>query len=172
MAIRNILNKDEDVLRKKSREVTVFDDKLSALVDDMFDTLKKADGAGLAAPQVGILRRVVVIDVGDGPIELINPEIVKTSGKQHEVEGCLSCPNDWGYVVRPAKVKCRAKNRRGETVEYNAEGLFARCICHELDHLEGRLFIDVSDRMLTPEEVDEMLNGRGGSDGKKKKKHK
>ena len=149
MAIRNILNKDEDVLRKKSREVTVFDDKLSALVDDMFDTLKKADGAGLAAPQVGILRRVVVIDVGDGPIELINPEIVKTSGKQHEVEGCLSSPNQWGYVKRPAKVKVTAFNRYGKEFKIEGTELLARALCHEIDHLSGHMYTELVEGPLT-----------------------
>ena len=178
MAIRNIVTKEDDVLRKKCRPVEVFDDKLATLIDDMFDTLKKADGAGLAAPQIGILKRVVVIDVGEGPVELVNPEIVKTSGTQVEVEGCLSCPDEWGYVERPLKVKCRAQDRFGKVKEYNAEEMFARCICHELDHLDGKLFIDLVDHILSDEELEELRaeeerksgNGKRRRFAKRKKK--
>ena len=156
MAIRNIVTKEDDTLRKKCRRVEVFDDKLGVLIDDMFDTLKKADGAGLAAPQVGVLKQVIVIDVGDGPMELVNPEIIKTAGEQREVEGCLSCPDEWGYVKRPFKIRCRAQNRFGEVKEYNGDGMFARCVCHEIDHLNGRLFIDIADEMIPPDELEEM----------------
>ncbi|MDD7429546.1 MAG: peptide deformylase [Oscillospiraceae bacterium] len=155
MAIRNIVKKGDEVLRKKCRPVTKFDDRLFQLLDDMKDTLVKADGCGLAAPQVGVLRRIVIIDVGDGPIELINPEIVKMSGRQREVEGCLSCPNEWGYVKRPMKVTVRALNRNGDTVEYCGKELFARAVCHELDHLDGRLFVDIADEMVDPSEMED-----------------
>lgn len=155
MAIRNIVKKGDEVLRKKCRPVTKFDDRLFQLLDDMKDTLVKADGCGLAAPQVGVLRRIVIIDVGDGPIELINPEIVKMSGRQREVEGCLSCPNEWGYVKRPMKVTVRALDRNGDTVEYQGKELFARAVCHELDHLDGRLFVDIADEMVDPSEMEE-----------------
>ncbi|MGN0696899.1 MAG: peptide deformylase [Oscillospiraceae bacterium] len=155
MAIRNIVKKGDEVLRKKCRPVTKFDDRLFQLLDDMKDTLVKADGCGLAAPQVGVLRRIVIIDVGDGPIELINPEITKMSGKQREVEGCLSCPNEWGYVKRPMKVTVRAQDRNGDIVEYTGKELFARAVCHELDHLEGRLFVDIADEMVDPSEIED-----------------
>ena len=156
MAIRNIITKEDDTLRKKCRRVEVFDDKLGVLIDDMIETLKKVDGAGLAAPQVGILKQIIVIDVGNGPVELINPEIIKTAGEQREIEGCLSCPDEWGYVKRPLKLKCRAQNRFGVVKEYRGDGMFARCVCHEIDHLNGRLFIDIADEMIPPEELEEM----------------
>lgn len=156
MAIRNIVIEGDDVLRKRCRTVAAFDKKLALLLDDMKETLKKADGCGLAAPQVGILRRIVIIDVGDGPIEFINPEIIKVSGRQQrEIEGCLSLPHRWGYVKRPLKVKVKAQNRKGEFFEMEGTELFARCICHELDHLEGKLFIDVADEMVDPSEVED-----------------
>lgn len=155
MAIRNIVKKGDEVLRKKCRPVTKIDDRIIQLLDDMKETLVKADGCGLAAPQVGVLRRIVIIDVGDGPIELINPEIVKMSGRQREVEGCLSCPNEWGYVKRPMKVTVRAQDRNGEIVEYQGRELFARAVCHELDHLDGRLFVDIADEMVDPSEMEE-----------------
>lgn len=121
------------------------------MLDDMKDTLHDANGAGLAAPQVGILRRFCVIEVDDKYVELINPVILKTSGKQREVEGCLSCPNDWGYVTRPMKVKFRAQDRYGEFYEMEAEGLFARAVCHETDHLDGKLFVDLIEERVQVE---------------------
>ncbi len=155
MAIRNIVLEGDDVLRKRCRTVAAFDKKLALLLDDMKETLKKADGCGLAAPQVGILRRIVIIDVGDGPIELINPEIIRVSRKQQrEVEGCLSLPDKWGYVRRPFKVTIKAQNRKGEFFVMEGAELFARCVCHELDHLEGKLFTDIADEMVDPSEVE------------------
>ena len=154
MAIRNIVTIEDPVLRKKSRPVVNFDEKLWTLLDDMKETLKKADGAGLAAVQVGILRRAVIVDVGDGkPLELINPEIVETSGEQEGQEGCLSLPGKWGVVRRPEFVKVRAQNRKGQWCMFKGEGLKARCFCHEIDHLDGIVFTDRAKRMLTDEEL-------------------
>ena len=154
MAIRNIVTIEDPVLRKKSRPVVNFDEKLWTLLDDMKETLKKADGAGLAAVQVGILRRAVIVDVGDGkPLELINPEIVETSGEQEGQEGCLSLPGEWGVVRRPEFVKVRAQNRKGQWCMFKGEGLKARCFCHEIDHLDGIVFTDRAKRMLTDEEL-------------------
>ena len=158
MAIRNIVKTGDEILRKRCRPVTNFDGRLSGIVDDMVETLKKADGCGLAAPQVGILRRIVIIDVGDGPIELINPEIIKASGRQREIEGCLSCPDSWGYVKRPMKVKVKAFDRNGNEVTYEGKDLFARCVVHELDHLDGILFIDKADEMVDPSELEEVAD--------------
>ncbi len=152
MALRNIVKVGEDILKKKSREVTVFDDKLWVLLDDMFETMQSANGCGLAAPQVGILRRVAVIDVGDGPIELINPVITSMRGKQREVEGCLSAPGQWGYVTRPAKVKVTALNRYGKEFKVEGTELLARALCHEIDHLNGTVFLDIVEEMYEPEE--------------------
>lgn len=143
MALRNIIQEPNETLRKKSREVEKITGRILQLLDDMKETLASADGVGLAAPQVGVLRRVVVIDVGDGPIELINPEIVESSGEQTGEEGCLSCAGRWGMVTRPNYVKVRALNRNGKLCTYEGEGLLARAFCHEIDHLEGRLFIDI-----------------------------
>lgn len=154
MAIRNIVTIEDPVLRKKSRPVVNFDEKLWTLLDDMKETLKKADGAGLAAVQVGILRRAVIVDVGDGkPLELINPEIVETSGEQEGQEGCLSLPGKWGVVRRPEFVKVRAQNRKGQWCMFKGEGLKARCFCHEIDHLDGIVFTDRAKHMLTDEEL-------------------
>lgn len=151
MAIRNIVKKGDDVLRKKCRPVEKFDEKLHQTLDDMKETLTEANGVGLAAPQVGILRRYCIIDAGQGYYELINPEIIKTSGKQRDVEGCLSCPNEWGYVTRPNKVKFRAQNRYGEWYELEVTELFARAVCHETDHLDGKLFVDLIEERYIPE---------------------
>ncbi len=144
MALREILKFGEDVLRKKCREVTAFDEKLAQLLDDMKETLLTADGVGLAAPQVGILRRVVVIDVRDekGTIELINPVIIKTEGVQTGREGCLSAPGEWCEVERPQTVTVKAFDRTGKEFELKGSDLLARAICHEVDHLDGILFID------------------------------
>jgi len=152
MALRNIVKFGDDILRKKCREVTVFDDKLWVLLDDMYETMQSASGVGLAAPQVGILRRVCVIDVGEGPIELINPVITSIRGKQRAVEGCLSAPGQWGYVTRPAKVKVTAQNRYGKEVKYEGTELLARAFCHEIDHLNGVIFTDLADEMVENEE--------------------
>ncbi|WP_394355738.1 peptide deformylase [Caldicoprobacter guelmensis] len=132
----------DDVLRKKSKPVEKIDKRVLELLDDMAETMRHADGVGLAAPQVGILRRVVVIDVGEGLIELINPEIVESSGEQRGAEGCLSIPGIRGEVIRPERVKVKALNREGEQIEVTGTGLLARALCHEIDHLDGILFID------------------------------
>lgn len=152
MALRTILNKRDETLSKVSRPVEKFDEKLWILLDDMADTLKKADGAGLAAPQVGILRRAVIIDVGEGLYELINPEIIEKSGSQRGVEGCLSCPGEWGYVTRAQKVKFKAQDRNGNWYEKEVEGLFARCVQHECDHLDGKLFVSLVEEFVDAEE--------------------
>ncbi len=142
MAIRKIRVDDDPILRKKSRPVEVFDDRLFQLLDDMKDTLAKADGIGLAAPQIGVLRRVVIIDMGDGCMELINPEILETKGEQMEDEACLSLPHKAGKTLRPMAVKVRAQNRNGNWVLYEGSELKARCFCHEIDHLDGKLYTD------------------------------
>ena len=143
MAKRIIFNKSEPILHKVCKPVEAFDEKLAKLLDDMHETLTAAEGVGLAAPQVGFLKRLCVIDAGEGYYELINPEILESSGTQRDVEGCLSCPNEWGYVTRPMNVKFKAQDRNGIWYEKEVEGLFARAVCHELDHLEGRLFVDL-----------------------------
>lgn len=142
MALRNIVKVGDPILSKKSRVVERFDDRLGVLIDDMFDTMYDANGVGLAAVQVGMLRRVVVLDCGDGPIELVNPEITKTEGEQREQEGCLSLPGQYGTTLRPMKVQVKAQDRTGKWHIYTGEGLKARCFCHELDHLEGILFTE------------------------------
>ncbi len=153
MALRKIVTLEDPVLRKTSRKVEKFDKRLWDLLDDMKDTLYNANGAGLAAVQVGILRRVVVIDVGDGLMELINPEITERSEeKQNEVEGCLSIPGRYGVTERPEWVKVKAQNREGKWVVYKGEGLKARCFCHELDHLDGVLYIDNALEMYDEED--------------------
>lgn len=149
MGIRNIRINDDPILKKVSRPVENFDNRLFELLDDMKDTLYKADGCGLAAVQVGVLRRVVVVDVGDGLIELINPEIIEQSGEQYEVEGCLSIPGKSGITKRPMTVKVKAQNREGRWCQYKGEGLKARAFCHELDHLDGHLYTE----RLAPEEI-------------------
>ena len=142
MAVRNIVEKGDPILRKISRSVLNFDEKLATLIDDMIETMHNADGVGLAAPQVGILRRICVIDVGDGPIELVNPVIVKEEGEQVGSEGCLSVPGQSGIVKRPMKVTVKAQDRNGNTFEITGEELLARAFCHEIDHLNGILYID------------------------------
>ena len=153
MALRNIVTVGDSVLNKHCRPITEFDKRLHMLLDDMAETLQDADGAGLAAPQVGILRRAVIIDTEEELLELINPEILETSGKQTGQEGCLSIPGKYGIVTRPNVVKVRAQDRFGNWFEFEGKELTARCICHEVDHLDGVLYTDVADRMLTPEEV-------------------
>lgn len=141
MAIRNIVKLGDPILSKKSRPVENFDEKLFTILDDMKDTLYKAEGAGLAAVQVGILRRIVVMDCGDGYLELVNPEIVERSEEvQHETEGCLSLPGKFGVTERPKSVIVKAQNREGKWCLYKGEGLKARCFCHEIDHLDGILY--------------------------------
>lgn len=144
MALRNILkiDTDSDILRKKSREVEVIDERILILLDDMKETMEEANGVGLAAPQVGVLKKVVVIDIGEGLIELINPVIVYQKGEQFQEEGCLSIPGKSGVVKRPEKVIVRALNRKGESFELEAEGLLAIACCHEIDHLSGIVYTD------------------------------
>ena len=142
MAIRNIVKVGDDVLRKICRTQMTFYEKLWSLLDDMAETMYKAEGVGLAAPQVGILRRVCVVDVGDGLIELINPVIIEKSGCQTGCEGCLSLPDRFDEVKRPMTVTVKAQNRKGENIEIEAEGFKARAFCHEIDHLDGILYID------------------------------
>jgi peptide deformylase len=160
MALRNILTKEDQTLYKKCRPVTDFNARLHQLLDDMGDTLIDSDGVGLAAPQVGVLRRAVVVletNVAEGQepyiIELVNPEIVSTSGEQTGAEGCLSVPGEYGVVTRPMDVTVRAQNRFGETFTVSGTGLTARCFCHELDHLDGVIFTTKAERMLTEEEM-------------------
>lgn len=141
MAIRNIVKEGDEILTKVCRPVTVFDDRLRTLVQDMKDTLEKANGAGLAAPQVGILKRLVlVVDDDDSVLVLVNPEITATEGIQTPTEGCLSVPGVWGKTVRPAKVTIKAQNEYGEPVIYTRTGIVAVCFCHEVDHLDGHLY--------------------------------
>ena len=143
MAIRNIVTLGDEVLRKVCRTQLTFDSKLHTILDDMKETMYKAEGVGLAAPQIGILRRFCVIDVGDGIIELINPVITETVGKQTGNEGCLSLPGRSANVTRPMKVTVRAQNRIGENFTITGEGHLARALCHEFDHLDGILYIDM-----------------------------
>ena len=142
MAIRNIVKIGDDVLRKVFRSQLTFDEKLHTVLDDMAETKYKAEGVGLAAPQIGILRRYCVVDVGDGLIELINPVITEKSGSQTGSEGCLSIPDRFEEVVRPLKVTVRAQDRNGKNIVITAEGFKARAFCHEIDHLDGILYID------------------------------
>lgn len=158
MAIRQIVKEGDSVLTKKCREVTKFDDRLAMLIDDMIETLHRANGVGLAAPQVGILRRVVVVDVGEGPIELVNPKIIAYSGEQETLEGCLSCPGEWGITRRPDYVKVKAQDRHGDEFIVEGRELLAKAFCHELDHLEGILYKQKAIRMLTPREIEELDN--------------
>ena len=157
MAIRQIVKEGDSVLTKHCREVVKFDDRLAQLIDDMTETLHDSGGVGLAAPQISVLRRVVVIDVGDehGKIELINPVITSMKGKQHELEGCLSLPGMWGYVDRPAKVKVKAQDRYGKEFDIEGTELLAIALCHEIDHLSGILFTDKADELLTSEQLEE-----------------
>ena len=148
MAKRALVFSPDELLRKRSREVTSFDARLATLLDDMAETMYAADGVGLAAVQVGVLRRAVVIDCGEKRYELINPEILETSGEQTGAEGCLSFPDQYGEVTRPNYVKVRAQDRRGNWYEAEGEGLLARAFCHEIDHLDGVLFPDHATQMF------------------------
>lgn len=144
MAVRNIREDGDEILRKKSRDVEVIDDKVRELLDDMVDTMHKFNGVGLSAVQVGILKRLVVIDLYDekGPIKLVNPVFIKTKGEQEVEEGCLSFPNQYARLIRPEEVVAEALDENGKKVKIKAKGLLAQAICHELDHLDGVLFID------------------------------
>ncbi|HAR86470.1 MAG TPA: peptide deformylase [Clostridium sp.] len=142
MALRNIRINEDPILRKISKVVKIIDERTQILIDDMLDTMYESNGVGLAAPQVGILKRVVVIDIGDGPIILINPEIVEANGEVKDVEGCLSVPGKQGNVIRPQYVKVKAEDRDGNSIEIQGEDLLARALCHEIDHLNGILYTD------------------------------
>jgi len=163
LAIRNIVTKGEPILRKVCRPVEEFNERLFVLLDDMRETLIDSNGVGLAAPQVGVMRRVVLVDTGDEIVEMINPEILSADGKQTGIEGCLSIPGKYGMVTRPNHVKAKYQNRAGEWCEIEGTELTARAICHECDHLEGRLYIDVADRMLTDEELERLDRQEGDS---------
>ncbi|MGN0976859.1 MAG: peptide deformylase [Faecousia sp.] len=153
MALRKILTTQEPALHKVCKPVEKFDWRLHRLLDDMADTLAEANGVGLAAPQVGILRRVVIVDTGEKILELVNPTLVETSGEQVGAEGCLSVPGKYGLVKRPYYAKVRAQDRNGEWFEAEGEGLIGRCFCHELDHLDGIVYTEVMERFLTEEEL-------------------
>ena len=156
MALRDIVKEGDRILTKKCRPVEKFDQKLATLLDDMAETLKVAEGVGLAAPQVGLLRRVCIVDIGDkdGLIELVNPKIIAYSGRQSEAEGCLSCPNEYGIVERPMFVTVKAQDRHGNEFTVKGEGLKARAFCHEIDHLDGIIFKQKVQRMLRPDEIE------------------
>lgn len=142
MALRNIRKYGDSILRKKSRKVDDINERIHVLLNDMEETLYEEDGVGLAAPQVGVLKRVIVVDVGQGILKLVNPEIIYSEGKAVDIEGCLSIPGNQGRVERPQKVKVKALNEKGEEVIIEGEDLLARALCHEIDHLNGILFID------------------------------
>ena len=148
MAVRNIVKIGDDILRKVCRTQLTFDDRLAMILDDMAETMYKAEGVGLAAPQIGILRRYCVVDVGDGIIELVNPVIESMSGEQTGEEGCLSIPNRYESVTRPMTVTVRAQDRNGNSFTITAEGFKARALCHEIDHLDGILYIDKTDKKI------------------------
>ncbi len=157
MSLRKILTQGDPALAKTCRPVEKFDQKLHWLLDDLKETLENAGGVGLAAPQIGILRRVVVVeDENEQMIELVNPVIVDQSGEQEGWEGCLSVPNQYGWVSRPNFVTVRAQNRDGDFFEVSGEEMVARCFCHELEHLDGHLFVEHTDELYTPDEIDAM----------------
>ena len=155
MGLRKILTDKDPALHKVCRPVEKFDGRLHKLLDDMKETLIDANGVGLAAPQVGILRRVVLVDTGDEVLELINPSLLETSGEQVGAEGCLSIPGKYGLVKRPNYAKVRAQDRDGNWFEADGEELIARCFCHELDHLDGIVYTEVMERFLTEEELEQ-----------------
>lgn len=157
MAIREIIKEGDPVLNKKCHPVTTFDQKLWSLLDDMTETLEDANGMGLAAPQVGILRRAVLVMNEDGEyLELINPEILDRDGEETALEGCLSIPGYWGQVARPTWVKVKAQNRKGQFFEIEGTGVTARCFCHEIDHLDGHLYKELCDKVYSAKELEEL----------------
>ena len=156
MALRKILTEGSETLGKVSRPVERFDRRLWELLDDMKETLEDAGGVGLAAPQVGVLRRLFIVDTGEEILECINPELIEKSGEQVGAEGCLSVPGKYGIVRRPNVVKLRAQDRSGEWFEAEGEELIARCFCHEYDHLDGHLYTAIAEHMLTPEELEKL----------------
>lgn len=159
MAKLKIVKVGDETLNKVCRPVDKITPRVLTLLDDMIETMRDAGGVGLAAPQVGILRRIVVIEVEEGQVlELINPKIIAYAGEQEGLEGCLSLPGQWGIVKRPMHVTVRAMNRHGEIVDYSGSELLARCFCHELDHLDGKLYPSCAERMLSREEIEEFDN--------------
>lgn len=157
MAIREILTEKDPALHKKCHPVTQFDAKLGLLLDDMKETLAHANGAGLAAPQIGILRRVVVVlDENDQMLELVNPQILTQEGEQDGLEGCLSVPGYYGFVKRPMKVRVRAQDRTGTWFEAEGEEIVARCFCHETEHLDGHVFTELTDKLYSSDELDQL----------------
>ena len=156
MAILNIVKDGDEILRKKSKPIEKIDEKLLTFIQDMKDTMEKAGGVGLAAVQVGKLRRVLVINTGEDELTLINPKMLKSSGSQEDLEGCLSCPGQWGITRRPMKVEVETLTEEGKTVKVKAEGFLAKAICHEMEHLDGKLFYDDAVRMLTQEEIENL----------------
>ena len=156
MALRKIVTEGDPILTKKCRPVEKFNQKLWDLIDDLLDTLEDSGGVGLAAPQVGVMRRICVIDVGDGPVEFVNPAIIESDGEQEVQEGCLSCPGEFGIIRRPMHVKSRYFDRFGNECEIEGEGLFAQAMCHEFDHLDGIIFKSKVLRMLSEEELREL----------------
>ncbi|NLW70511.1 MAG: peptide deformylase [Eubacteriaceae bacterium] len=160
MAIRNIRLKGDELLGKKSREVTEINGRILELLEDMVQTMHEADGVGLAAPQVGVLRRLVVIDVGEGPVKLINPEITESEGSVTEIEGCLSVPDYVGEVTRPESVTVKALNEKGEEIRIVAKGLYRKALCHEIDHLNGILFTDIAEKIYTQDQYDRIMEAR------------
>ncbi len=163
MALRKIMTQEDAPLNRTCRQITSFDERLHILLDDMVETLIDSDGVGLAAPQVGVLRRAVIVFDGERYLELVNPEIILQEGEQDGLEGCLSVPDVWGLVKRPDHVILRAQDRNGSAVEYEAHGLTARAFCHEVDHLDGHLFTEKAYRYLEGEELEAYL--REQSDG-------
>lgn len=165
MAIRNMRTEGDDILRKKSRVVEKFDRRLWELLDDMADTLAQQNGAGLAGVQVGVLRRIFLVDVGEGPVEFINPQVLETSGSQRVLEGCLSYPGQWGMITRPDHVRIKAQDRNGDWFQLEGDGLLAQALLHESEHLDGHAFKeDPTFSPLTEEEAEEM--SRAQEEGK------
>lgn len=160
MALRNIFVDGDPILRKTCRPVEKFDEKLNTLIDDMHETLERAEGVGLAAPQVGMCKRLFVMNIDDEKMEFINPSIISKGGRQRIVEGCLSCPDKWGYVTRPKRVVIKAQNRNGEWFERSFSDLAAQCFCHEYAHLDGQLFTDIVEEYVDPDEVERQREGR------------
>ena len=155
MAILNIVKDGDEILRKPSKPVEKIDERLITLLEDMKETMAKAGGVGLAAVQVGKLKQLIVIDTGEDQLELINPRLLSAKGEQEDLEGCLSCPGKWGIRRRPMKVEVETLTREGKKVRKKAEGFLAKAICHEMDHLQGKLFYDEDCRILSPEEMKE-----------------
>ena len=158
MALRKIVTVGDPILTKVCRPVTKFDQKLAILIEDMIETMHDANGVGLAGPQVGVMRRLCVVDTGEEDVEPVNPEVVEVSEETRTgIEGCLSLPGKWGLVTRPEYAKVRAQDRHGDWYEYEGEDLTARCFLHEIDHLDGHMYTEFAEKMLTQEELDELL---------------